>query len=51
VKKRTVGRKPPFREDLSAEAEESLQLEAIMRERLVKIQKDGKELRVCCGDL
>jgi hypothetical protein len=36
VKKMTVGREPPFREDLSAEAEESPLLEAITRIRLVK---------------
>jgi hypothetical protein len=38
VKKRdswTVGREPPFREDLSAEAEESPLLEAVTRKRLV----------------
>jgi hypothetical protein len=29
-----VGSKPPFREDLSAEAEESALLEAVNRERL-----------------
>jgi hypothetical protein len=40
----------PFREDLSAEAEESPVLEAIIRERLVKTQQ-AKGLGRCCGDL
>jgi hypothetical protein len=31
-----VGREPPFREDLSAEAEGAPLLEAVARERLVK---------------
>jgi hypothetical protein len=35
-RKGTVGREPPFREDLSAEDEGSSLLEAITRERLVK---------------
>jgi hypothetical protein len=33
-----VGREPPFREDLSAEAEESPVLEAVTREQLVKTE-------------
>jgi hypothetical protein len=39
----SVGRKPPFREDLSAEAVESL-LEGVTRERVVKTQQGGKVL-------
>jgi hypothetical protein len=35
VKKIEVGRELIFREDLSAEAEETLLLEAVIRERLV----------------
>jgi hypothetical protein len=31
--------------------EESLLLEAITRERLVKTQQAGKKLSRCCGDL
>jgi hypothetical protein len=34
-----VGREPPFREDVSAEAEECPPLEAVTRERLVKTQQ------------
>jgi hypothetical protein len=45
-RKGTLGREPPFREDLSAKAEESVLLEAVMRERLVKTQQAGKDL-VC----
>jgi hypothetical protein len=36
VKKESVGREPPFREDLSSEAEESPLLEAVTRKRLMK---------------
>jgi hypothetical protein len=36
VKKKSVGREPPFRNDLNAEAEESPLLESVTRERLVK---------------
>jgi hypothetical protein len=43
VKKR-VGRELPFRQNLIAEAEESLLLEAITREGLAKIQKAKKDL-------
>jgi hypothetical protein len=32
---RTIVREPPFREDLSAEAEESPLLEAVIRKRLM----------------
>jgi hypothetical protein len=39
---KTVGREPQFREDLSAEAEESPLLEAVTREQLVKTQQAGK---------
>jgi hypothetical protein len=39
VKKTVVVREPPFREDVSAEAEESPLLEAVIRERLVKTQR------------
>jgi hypothetical protein len=46
----TVGRKLPFRKDLSAEAEKSPLLVAVDRERLVKTQQAGK-LSACCGDL
>jgi hypothetical protein len=38
------GREQPFREDLSAEAEESLLLEAVTRERLAKTQQARKDL-------
>jgi hypothetical protein len=38
------GREQPFREDLSAEVEESPLLEAVIRERLVKTQQAGKGL-------
>jgi hypothetical protein len=41
-RKGTVEWEPPFREDLSAEAEQFPLLEAITRERLVKIQQAGK---------
>jgi hypothetical protein len=44
VKKELVGRGLPFREDLSAEPEE-----AVTRERLVKAQQAVKRLRVWCG--
>jgi hypothetical protein len=48
VKKRdswkAVGRKPPFREDLNEEAEESPLLQTVTRERLVKIQQARKGL-------
>jgi hypothetical protein len=48
VKKRDswkrVGRNPPFREDFSAEAEESPLLEAVTVERLVKTQQAGRGL-------
>jgi hypothetical protein len=37
-------REPPFRKDSSAEAEESPLSEAVVRERLMKIQQAGKEL-------
>jgi hypothetical protein len=39
-----VGRGPPFRDDLRAEAEESLLLEAVTSERLVQTQMVGKDL-------
>jgi hypothetical protein len=39
-----VGRDPPFREDLSVEAEESSLLKAVTREQLVKTQQAGKGL-------
>jgi hypothetical protein len=42
--KETVGREPPFRDDLSAKAEESPLLEAVTRERLVKTQQAAKYL-------
>jgi hypothetical protein len=53
--KDAVGGKPPFREDLSAEAEEFPLLEAATRERLVKTHQVGKDLAgalgfVNCGD-
>jgi hypothetical protein len=48
VKKRDswkrVGKEPPFREDLSAEAEEFPLLEVVTRERPVKTQQAGKGL-------
>jgi hypothetical protein len=46
AKKKSVGREPPFREDLSAEAEESPLLQAVTRERLVIRQHVGRDL-VC----
>jgi hypothetical protein len=39
-----AGREPPFREDLSTEAEESPQLKAVTRVRLVKSQQAEKGL-------
>jgi hypothetical protein len=42
MKKQTAGREPPFREDLSMEAEESPLLETVTRERLVKTWQAGK---------
>jgi hypothetical protein len=39
-----VGKEPPFREDLSLEAEKSPLLKAVTRKRLVKIQQAGKDL-------
>jgi hypothetical protein len=48
VKKRdswmSVGREPPFRQDLNVEAKESPVLEAVIRERLMKTQQAGKDL-------
>jgi hypothetical protein len=48
VKKRgswkTVGKEPPFREDLNAEAEESPLRETIPRKRLAMTQQAGKGL-------
>jgi hypothetical protein len=41
---KSVGRQPPFGEDLSEEAEESPLLEAVTRERLVMTQQAGKDL-------
>jgi hypothetical protein len=43
-RKEAVGREPPFRKDLSAEAEGFPLLEAVARERLVKTQQAGKDL-------
>jgi hypothetical protein len=45
-RKETVGREPPFREDLSTEAEESPLLKAVTREWLVKTQRLEKTYRV-----
>jgi hypothetical protein len=45
-RKDSVGREPPFRQDLSAEAEVYPLLEAVTRERLVKTEQDRKDL-VC----
>jgi hypothetical protein len=42
--RKRVRREPPFKEDLSAEAEESPLLEAVTRERLMKTQQAGKYL-------
>jgi hypothetical protein len=39
---KSVGWEPPFRENLSAEAEESPLLEVVTREHLVKTQQAGK---------
>jgi hypothetical protein len=44
VSEKSVRRELPFREDLSAEAEESPLLEAVTRERLVKTQQAVKDL-------
>jgi hypothetical protein len=41
---KSVGREPPFSEDLSAEAGESPLLEIVSREWLVKTQQAGKDL-------
>jgi hypothetical protein len=41
-KEGAVARESPFREDLSAEAEDSALLETVSRERLVKTQQAGK---------
>jgi hypothetical protein len=43
-KNSSVGREPPFRKDLSVEAEESPLLEAVTRERLMKTQQAVKDL-------
>jgi hypothetical protein len=43
-RKGSVGREPPFGEDLSAEAEESPPLIAVIGEGLMKIQEAGKRL-------
>jgi hypothetical protein len=43
-RKEADGKEPPLREDLSAEAEESLALEAVTREEVVKTQQAGKGL-------
>jgi hypothetical protein len=43
-KNSSVGKEPPFREDLNMEAEESPRLEAGTREQLVKTQQAGKGL-------
>jgi hypothetical protein len=42
--KKAVGREPPFRQDLSPEAEEYSLLEAVTRQLLVKILQAGKKL-------
>jgi hypothetical protein len=42
--KGSVGRELPFREDLSAEVEESPLLEVVTRKHLVKTQQTGKDL-------
>jgi hypothetical protein len=39
----TVGREPPFREDLNTEAGEYPMLEAVIRKHLVKTLKAGKD--------
>jgi hypothetical protein len=50
LKKKSVGREPPFRDDLSAEVEESQLLEAVTRER--PLNTAGlKRLNGYCGDL
>jgi hypothetical protein len=43
-RKKTIGREPPFREDLSLEAEESPFLEGVTREQLLKTQHPGGDL-------
>jgi hypothetical protein len=42
VKKGTVGREPPFREDLNPEAEDYPLLETVNRQLLVKTLRAGK---------
>jgi hypothetical protein len=42
--KKSFGREPPFREDLSSESKESPLLEDVTRKRLVKTQQAGKDL-------
>jgi hypothetical protein len=44
AKKETVGTKPPFREYLRAEAEISILLEAVTKQRLVETHHAGKGL-------
>jgi hypothetical protein len=43
-----VGREPPFRDDLSTEADEYPLLEAVTRKRLVKILRPGRD-SACAG--
>jgi hypothetical protein len=42
--RKSIGRKPPFREDLSVKAEKYPLLEAVSREELVKTQQAGKDV-------
>jgi hypothetical protein len=49
VKKGTVEREPPFRDDSRAEAAEFSLLEAVTRERLVKTIRLEKTKRVLGG--
>jgi hypothetical protein len=44
AREETVGRKPPFREYVSAEAEVSTLLVAVTRQRLVETHQAGKGL-------
>jgi hypothetical protein len=48
---KSVGMEPPLTDNLSAEAEEYPFIETVTRERLLKIQQEGKGLSGCCGDL
>jgi hypothetical protein len=50
-RKDSVRRKPPLREDLNAEAEESPLLQPLTRGTAGEDTAGWKRLSVCCGDL